>query len=67
MITLAQPKEPYELVLPYGVSVTVKPLTTASMAACQAAARRRLDALETQIRERKETGLPLDEIGRAHV
>jgi hypothetical protein len=60
MITLAQPKEPYELDLPYGVKVTVKPLTTATMAACQAAARRRLEALETQARERRETGLPLD-------
>jgi len=60
MISLAQPKEPYELALPYGIAATVKPLTTAGMAACQAAARRRLEALEAQVRERKESGLPLD-------
>jgi hypothetical protein len=39
MIDLAQRSEPYEIALPYGLSVTVKPLTTAGMAAAQAAAR----------------------------
>jgi hypothetical protein len=38
MIDLAQPSEPYEIALPYGLSVTVKPLATAGMAAAQAAA-----------------------------
>src|ERR671918_642863 len=47
MIDLAQRSEPYEIALPYGLSVTVKPLTTAGMAAAQA-------------RERAEAGLPLD-------
>ncbi len=40
MITLKQEKEPYDLELPYGISVTVKPLTTPAMLAAQAAARR---------------------------
>jgi hypothetical protein len=39
MIDLNQRTEPYELKLPYGLSVTVRPLTTAGMAAAQAAAR----------------------------
>ena len=45
MISLKQPKEPYEIRLPYGITVTVKPLTTAGMAAAQAAARRRAPLL----------------------
>jgi hypothetical protein len=60
MIDLAQRSEPYEIPLPYGLSVTVKPLTTAGMAAAQAAARRAVEAIERQVRERMETGLPLD-------
>jgi hypothetical protein len=32
MIDLTQRLEPYEIALPYGLSVTVKPLTTAGMA-----------------------------------
>jgi len=60
MIDLAQRAEPYELELPYGLKVTVKPLTTAGMAAAQAAARRAVEAIERQARERTETGLPLD-------
>ena len=60
MISLAQPKEPYELTLPYGVTVTVTPLTTAAMAAAQAEARKRLEGLEAQAKERTEAGLPLD-------
>lgn len=62
MISLKQKIEPYDIELPYGVTVTVKPLTTASMAACQAAARRRLEAIEAQVRERKESGLPLGDL-----
>jgi hypothetical protein len=58
MIDLAQRSEPYEIALPYGLSVTVKPLTTAGMAAAQAAARRAVEAIERQIRERTEAGLP---------
>jgi hypothetical protein len=60
MIDLAQRSDPYEIALPYGVSVTVKPLTTASMAAAQAAARRSVEAIERQVRERMEAGLALD-------
>jgi hypothetical protein len=54
MIDLAQRSEPYQIALPYGLSVTVKPLTTAGMAAAQAAARRAVDAIERQARERTE-------------
>lgn len=60
MIDLGQPTEPYELELPYGLTVTVKPLTTAGMAAAQAAARRAVEAIERQISERKEAGLSTD-------
>jgi hypothetical protein len=60
MIDLAQRSEPHEISLPYGLSVTVKPLTTAGMAAAQAAARRRVEAIERQARERTEAGLELD-------
>jgi hypothetical protein len=58
MIDLAQRSEPYEIALPYDLSVTVKPLTTAGMAAAQAAARRSVEAIERQARERTEAGLP---------
>jgi hypothetical protein len=60
MIDLAQRAEPYEIALPYGLIVTVRPLTTASMAAVQAAARRAVEAIERQAQERTETGLALD-------
>jgi hypothetical protein len=60
MIDLAQRSEPYEIALPYGLSVAVKPLTTAGMAAAQAAARRAVEAIERQVRERTEAGLALD-------
>jgi hypothetical protein len=60
MIDLPQRSEPYEIALPYGLSVTVKPLTTAGMAAAQAAARRAVEAIERQARERTEAGLALD-------
>jgi len=60
MIDLAQRSEPYEIALPYGLSVTVKPLTTAGMAAAQAGARRAVEAIERQARERTDAGLPLD-------
>jgi hypothetical protein len=60
MIDLSQPTEPYDLDLPYGLTVTVTPLTTAGMAAAQAAARRAVEAIEHQISERKEAGLPTD-------
>jgi hypothetical protein len=42
--------------------VTVKPLTTAGMAAAQAAARRSIDEIERQARERTEAGLALDRL-----
>jgi hypothetical protein len=60
MIDLAQRSEPYEIALPYGLTVTVKSLTTAGMAAAQAAARRAVEAIERQARERTEAGLALD-------
>jgi hypothetical protein len=60
MIDLVQRSEPYEIALPYGLSVTVKPLTTAGMAAAQAVARRAVEAIERQARERVEAGLALD-------
>jgi hypothetical protein len=60
MIDLAQRSEPYEIALPYGLTVTVKPLTTAGMAAAQAAARRAVEAIERQARERTEAGLAPD-------
>ena len=60
MIDLGQRAEPYQIALPYGLSVTVKPLTTAGMAAAQAAARRAVEAIERQGRERTEAGLGLD-------
>ena len=60
MIDLTQRSEPYAIALPYGLTVTVKPLTTASMAAAQAAARRAVEAIERRARERIEAGLPLD-------
>lgn len=64
MIDLAQRSEPYEIALPHGLSVTVKPLTTAGMAATQAAARRVVEAIERQASERTEAGLPLDGLPR---
>ncbi|MCC2662666.1 MAG: hypothetical protein K0S35_588 [Geminicoccaceae bacterium] len=60
MIDLGQRSEPYEIALPYGLSITVKPLTTAGMAAAQAAARRAVEAIERQARERTEAGLAPD-------
>jgi hypothetical protein len=60
MIDLSQPGEPYELELPYSLTVTVKPLTTAGMAAAHAAARGAVEAIERQASERAEAGMPLD-------
>lgn len=60
MISLKQPSEPFDIELPYGVTVTVKPLTTAGMTAAQASARRRIEALEFQHKEMTEAGLPMD-------
>jgi hypothetical protein len=59
MNDLGQRSEPYEIALPYGLTVTVKPLTTAGMAAAQAVARRAVEANERQARERTEAGLDL--------
>jgi hypothetical protein len=55
MIDLGHRCEPYDFALPYGLSVTVKPLTTAGMAAAQAAARRTLEAIERLASERRTT------------
>ena len=60
MISLKQQTEPFDIELPYGITVTVEPLTTTAMAAAQAGARRRVEAVETQVRDRKDSGLPLD-------
>ena len=60
MISLKQPNEPFDIELPYAITVTVTPLTTTAMAAAQAGARRRVEAVEAQVRDRKESGLPLD-------
>jgi hypothetical protein len=51
MMDLGQRSEPYDIALPYGLLATVKPLTTAGMAAAQAAARRAVEAIERQARE----------------
>ena len=60
MLDLSAPKAPFDITLPYGLSVTVQPLTTAGMAAAQAAARRAVEAIERQARERVDAGLALD-------
>jgi hypothetical protein len=60
MLDLSTPKAPFDIALPYGLLVTVKPLTTAGMAAAQAAARRAVEAIERQAYERGEAGLALD-------
>jgi hypothetical protein len=57
MLDLGTHKAPFDIALPYGLSVTVKPLTTAGMAAAQAAARRAVEAIERRVRERREAGL----------
>jgi hypothetical protein len=62
MLDLSAPRAPFEIALPYGLTVTVKPLTTAGMAAAQAAARRAVEAIERQARERTEAGLALDRL-----
>jgi hypothetical protein len=59
-LNLSAAKAPFDIALPYGLSVTVKPLTTAGMAAAQTAARRAVEAIERQTRERTEAGLALD-------
>ena len=60
MLDLSTPKAPFDIALPYGLLVTVTPLTTAGMAAAQGAARRAVEAIERQARERTEAGLGLD-------
>jgi hypothetical protein len=60
MIDLNQRSEPYELELPYDLKVTVRPLATAGMAAAQAGARRAVEAIERQARERTAAGLALE-------
>jgi hypothetical protein len=60
MIDLAQRSEPHDIHLPYSLTVTVKPLTTAGMAMAQTAARRSVEAIERQARARTEAGLALD-------
>jgi hypothetical protein len=62
MITLGTMRAPYQISLPYGIVVTVRPLTSTGMATAQSAARRRLEALEAQVQERREAGLPAEEL-----
>ena len=62
MISLKATPEPFEIDLPYGVRATVTPLTTVTMAAAQSAARRRLDLIERDLQERRESGLPVSEL-----
>ena len=50
MLDLSTHKAPFDIALPYGLTVTVKPLTTAGMAAAQAAARRDQDLVVADIR-----------------
>ena len=59
MISLKATSEPFAIDLPYGVRATVTPLTTMAMAAAQSAARRRLEWMERDVRERQESGLPV--------
>jgi transposase len=50
MLDLSTHKAPFDIALPYGLSVTVKPpLTTAGMAAARAAARRAMEAIERRV------------------
>ena len=58
MLDLSTPQAPFDIALPYGLMVTVRPLTTAGMAAAQVVARRAVEAIERQVRERAEAGLP---------
>jgi hypothetical protein len=60
MIDLRPSVEPYGLELAYGLHVIVQPLATVGMAVAQAAARRAVEAIERQARERLEAGLPLE-------
>jgi hypothetical protein len=60
MIELSQRSKPHQIPLPYGLAMTVQPLSTSGMAAAQAAACRSVEAIQRQARERNEAGLPLD-------
>jgi hypothetical protein len=60
MLDLSAPKVPFDIALPYGLMVTVRPLTTAGVAAAQVVARRAVETIERQARERTQAGLALD-------
>lgn len=62
MISLKASREPFEIELPYGVRATVTPLTTTEMAAAQSAARRLLERIESDLRERRENGLSVADL-----
>jgi hypothetical protein len=62
MISLKATPEPFAIDLPYGVRATVIPLTTMAMVAAQSAARRRLEWMERDLQERRESGLPVSEL-----
>lgn len=62
MISLKGSREPFGIELPYGVRATVAPLTTTAMAAAQSAARRLLERIEGDLRERKENGLSVADL-----
>jgi len=58
MISIKQQQEPYDIDLPYGVKVTVKPLTTPSMLAAQVRAKREMKAEHGFVEDTEErTGL----------
>jgi hypothetical protein len=56
IIDLAQRSEPHEIALPYGLTVTVRPLTTAGMTVARAAAQRAVEAIERQARSAPTPG-----------
>ena len=57
MLDLRKSSQPYDIPLPNGLSVTVRPLTTAGMAVAQAA-RRAVEVIERQTGESTHAGLP---------
>ncbi len=62
MISLNLPTQPYDLPLPHGVVVTVRPLSAAVLATAQAHATATITRLREARQERAEVGLPLDDL-----
>ncbi len=63
MFKLSTSRELRWIVLPYGVKVEVKPLTTAVNQAALAEARKRVAVLAVEADEAAKTGQPLDALG----